>query len=395
MSVPTDEQIKIATTNLTNMIFLNRDIFPRGTAKILNAFLKFETTDSDPGLNIVLNILEGGFWAVASLGGPVSSFAASFLSGMLSYWVTDTPPSLKGQFGSYLERFDRTSEQVTIQLGKFKDGLDSKDPKIIEKVWNTRFTYNGKTASVADLGNSYFPSPGSTDYDRMIIKAAFALDQELWKQILKANYYVHILSGNVNTGYKDKNVPPIPFILEQIKYYPASYWTWYWFPDECPRWIAKSYIIKTGYYPTYGYWLNDACCRYLFKDSLPGHTINEYGLFTRQEVVDFIGMKYEPDVTTLSESYRKAAKRGKTLERLVARQGREAIEARVFQKAREDAFFARDLTFRPKETLEKFLDIKIPDHISLTVVVEDEMHYGLVIPAAKESEEPAVKELKE
>src|SRR6201995_4677304 len=120
MSTPTQDQILKVQTNLTNMQAFNDYIHSYGKDKILNAyFLLSEPDQSDPGLAVVLNVMEGAFWAIGSEGGPIGNFVASFLSGMLSYWATDTPPDLNGAFADYISRFSKTCLEVDAQLAVY------------------------------------------------------------------------------------------------------------------------------------------------------------------------------------------------------------------------------------------------------------------------------------
>jgi hypothetical protein len=73
-------------------------------------------------------------------------------------------------------------------------------------------------------------------------------------------------------------------------------------------------------------------------------------------------------------------KEGKTLGLLLQREGREQVASRIIEKAQGDSVFAVELTFRPRQTLEMFLDVKIPEVVSLSVVVEDSGTFGLVVP---------------
>jgi len=82
----------------------------------------------------------------------------------------------------------------------------------------------------------------------------------------------------------------------------------------------------------------------------------------------------------LSVEYVRAIKQGNTLGLLVQREGREQVEKRVIEKAQSDPIFAWDLTRRTRETLEKFLDVKIPDVVAVDVIVESPRSFALVIP---------------
>src|ERR671910_139229 len=92
---PTPAQIATVQQNLVNMQAFNDYVYNHGQSRVLNSYLLLsEQDDSDPGLTIGLNVLEGVFWAVGGSLGPVGNFLASFLSGMVSWWATSTPPNL-------------------------------------------------------------------------------------------------------------------------------------------------------------------------------------------------------------------------------------------------------------------------------------------------------------
>ena len=113
-------------------------------------------------------------------------------------------------------------------------------------------------------------------------------------------------------------------------------------------------------------------------------TINPDGLFTRQQVVDFLGIQINPDNDyNLAKEYKKAKEKGKTLLALFQSQGRDAIENPIIQKAQEDAVFADKLVKDPKSALKEYFDVTLPANVSLTVVLEDDQNMGMVIRGAK------------
>jgi len=86
--------------------------------------------------------------------------------------------------------------------------------------------------------------------------------------------------------------------------------------------------------------------------------------------------------TKLSMSYLRAMKQGQTLGLLIEREGRDVIERRIIQKAHDDSIFANRLAMHPQQTLEEFLGVKIPEVVSVNVVVENPRTFGLIIPMA-------------
>jgi hypothetical protein len=217
----------------------------KGKTKILNAYLLLSEQDnSDPGLNIVLNILEGAFWAIGSYGGGIGNFAASFLSGMLSYWLTDTPPSLNQQFASTLTRFDNTATAVDAQLATY-----SAD---VPKYWNTQFTFNGKPAPLADLATGHFPKEEDPDFYPMYNAAILKIDQTVWTQMLVNNFVITYWDDSSNPFILsgDQGTPPIQWVQDNYKRYPAYRCTWEWVVaqhcGDSTGWRIYDYNIGTG-----------------------------------------------------------------------------------------------------------------------------------------------------
>ena len=181
---PSPAQIQQVQSNLQNMQAFNDYVYDTGaSAKVLNAYLLLSEQDSsDPGLAIGLNILEGAFWAVGSEFGPAGNFAASFLSGMLSWWATNAPPSLNTTFSGMLTRLEATKVQVDQTLaGYYKDVAGN---------WTTQFTYNGRTAALSDFATVTFPPETHPNFETMATAAIFAMDQWIWQTVLKANFVV-------------------------------------------------------------------------------------------------------------------------------------------------------------------------------------------------------------
>ena len=124
--------------------------------------------------------------------------------------------------------------------------------------------------------------------------------------------------------------------------------------------------------------MSSAACAYLSIDSANGVVINSNGLFARATVFNNLGIPQvtkwcagsPPSLARLSMGYLRAMKEGKTLGNLILREGREAVEKRVIDKAHQDPIFAFDLAVRPRQTLEKFLGVRIPDVVAMNIIVE-------------------------
>ena len=117
---PTPPQVAKVQANLVSMQKFNDFVYDTAAVnKVTNAYLLLSEQDnSDPGVTIGLNLLESAFRAIGSFAGPAGTFAASFLSGLLSWWATpaNTPPSLNTTFSGLLTRLENTKIAVDATL---------------------------------------------------------------------------------------------------------------------------------------------------------------------------------------------------------------------------------------------------------------------------------------
>ena len=410
---PTPDQIKKVQTNLTNMQAFNDHVYSFGQAKYLNAyFLLSEHDDNDLGLAIGLNIIEGAFWAAGSVGGPAGSFLASFLSGMVAYWMTDTPPSLNTAFAQNVLRFQATTEQVDANLATYFQDVPGN--------WDQSFTYNGKTQALSDLATFDFPTETDEGWKPLMDATLFGVDQTLWNNLLVAGFVVTFWynggdgtwnGSDLFTEYNNKDVPPTDWARDYYKQHPAYYEDLNWYSGDSknccgppPCWAVGDNNLGTGVGPlgfTDGS-ISDDAANYLFIDSTPGAVINPNGLFKREDVFKNLGIKtatYYVQNTqgppmaaarapNISLDYMRAVKPGQTLGQLLAREGRPQIEQRVLEQAKNDPVFHHDLRKRPRMTLEKFLGVKIPEVITLNIWQEFPWSFGIVLPSQSSSQLP-------
>jgi hypothetical protein len=387
MSTPTPQQIALVKENLKNMQKLNDYIYTNGLARLASAYLLLSQNDnSDPGLNYAVNVLEGAFWAIGSEAGPIGNFAASFMSGMVSSWTSSTPPSLSGQFANYYLRFQATGLQVDKQLATYHQN--------VEADWNTPLTYNGQTTTLSDLTAGEFPKETDPTFETMAANGVQAVDQGVWKQMLVANDVVtqwFQSSGTDILPNSQQSSPPTQWAWNFIQQNPSWFITWEWHNSsgcgDSTGWLINQFSLGPGGTDV----LSSDACQHLFTD------LNAQGLYDRATVFTNLGIRQTTGTVgngggggavadRLSMSYLRAMKQGKTLGMLIEREGRKAVESRVIQKAHEDSIFANRLAFSPRETLEKFLDVKIPDTVSVSVIVENGRTYGLVIPRVANDE---------
>lgn len=406
MTQPTPEQLNTAISNLHTLQALNDYAYPHGLARISDAFDLLTQPDdsSNAGLTVVLNILEGAFWGIgASVDKAyteIANFSASFLSGMVSYWATGSaPPDLNVQFVNFRDAYSKSSEALDTQLAGYHEQLKSTDPEVVQTCWNTQFSYNGKTTTVSDLALKLLPQEkNDPNFVAMAHNISFGLAQALWKKLLVDNFWITqwLEAPQEKIAGNDPDSPPYATIQAYIKANPAYYYTWDWHPKkgkcDASGWLISMYSlgdkIASEYHDNA---LRANVCAYLFQDSTDGTIINSDGLFPRKTVFTELGIRqegYSPVysgsaiATAVSSDYLKADQQGNTLPALVESQGRAAIEQRVIQKAQEDAVFAQRLAKYPRQTLEEFLEVKIPETLSLSIVIENPQHYGLVVPMA-------------
>lgn len=394
LDAPTPAQIAQVQANLAAMQKFNDYVYNQGgSSRITNAYLLMTIPDNnDLGLAIGLNVVEGAFWAVGGMFGPIGNFTASFLSGMLSWWAQseNTPPSLNQTFASMFLRIQQTSLEIDTQLANYYQDVAGN--------WNVTFTFNGQTVTMADLATFTFPDETDPTFEQMAAAAIFAMDQMIWATVLKTNYVVtlwEMSSGDVILP-GDQNTPPTQWDEEFIESNPAYYNTWEWHESQgcgdTTGWLINEYNVGTGAGVFTDGSLNTPSCNYLFIDSADGVTINVNGLYPRKTVFTGLGLTQKTYIVNtgspsvgdnLSFGYKKAMVAGQTLTKLIERKGREAVQQAIIEKAHEDPVFARDVVARPRQTLEKFLGVKIAETISISVVAEDAGKFCVVIPQKK------------
>jgi hypothetical protein len=363
----------------------NDYVYNQGQSMVLNAYLLLSESDNnDPGLTVGLNILEGAFWAIGSEFGPVGNFAASFLSGMVSYWATSTPPSLNSSFASLLLRLQATSLETDQQLAGYYQNVAGN--------WNVSFTYNGKTCVLSDLATVQFPAETNQLFEQMAAASLFALDQSTWLYVLTQNFQITAwIPSTPDLEPGSQNSPPISSTQSFYAVHPAYYHTWVWQSGSgCGSqsgWLISEFSLggSPGMFSDAA--ISNDAANYLFIDSTPGVVINANGLYNREQVFTNLGIAQHDYYvntggagTSLSAGYLRAMKEKKTLTSLIESEGREKVQARVIEHAQANPAFAHELKMRPRQALEDFLGVKIAELISLSVIVENPRSFGVVIP---------------
>lgn len=410
MAAPTPQQIATVQTNLQRMQAMNDNAYPQCLARISDAFdlLTEPDNSSDAGLTILLNIVEGAFWAIGSsvpkAYTAVGNFAASFLSGMVSWWGQGSlPPSLNGQFVSLRDSYTAAYDALDSQLAGYSKALESKDQTDVQKCWDTSFSYNGKTTAISDLASEELPrEKDDTDFEVMVHAMVVGFAQGLWTTLLDNNAWITewLLAPQEKISGDDPNSPPLSTIQAYIQANPAYYYTWEWHPKkgkcDSSGWLITEYSIGKSVASEYhSNTFQDNVCAYLFADSTDGVPLDPPGLFPRKTVFTALKIPQESFAPTygpsamaasVSSDYLQADQQGNTLEALVQKEGRPAIEQRVIQKAQQDPVFAHNLRSRPRQTLAAFLGVAIPETVALSPIIETPQHFGLVIPATNNNQ---------
>ena len=291
MSNPTDEDILRVKINLRNMIDFNNQLYIEGNTKILNAYYLLSISDNhDLGLEIGLNLLKGAFIGIGAEGGIIGAIVANFLCGLVDSYTEDTPVSLNSQMSSLLTRFQNTSEQVDMDLEMYYG-----DPY---QYWTT--TFNGSvtnafgtypvSSTFSDLSIISFPAKTDTEFMNYILKAQYALDQQIWFTLLPD---FEITQFNPSTMYPCKTNTEQQMETNAASFYRSnkSYWNnWVYQHSTNRKGEDNSYFthwqnnIGTGAGAFTDGHLNDSACDYLFIDSYDNVIINANGLFHRSFV---------------------------------------------------------------------------------------------------------------
>ena len=291
MSSPSEAQILHVKLNLRNMIDFNNQLYVEGNTKILNAyFLLTISDDHDLGLDIGLNLLKGAFIGLGGEGGIAGAIVANFLCGLLDSYTTTIPLSLNAQMSSLLTRFQKTSEQLDVDLEMYYGNP--------EQYWNTTLSGSVTNAfgtyqvssTFSDLATIDFPATTNSLFMDYILTAQYALDQQVWFTLLP-NF--KITQFNPSTMYPCKNNSELSMQQNAASFYGAhkSYWNnWTYYHSTNRKGEDNSYYehwendIGTGAGAFTDGHLNDSACDYLFIDSYDNVIINSNGLFHRNFV---------------------------------------------------------------------------------------------------------------
>ena len=236
----------------------------------------------------------------------------------------------------------------------------------------------------------------------MATQALANLDAQIWATVLRSNFVITKVDWPLNPGTGvempfsfpgPQNAFPTAQAQSNIAAEPAENIVPVgWLPKSgCAapdRWIYNVYVLGTGFSGVSDNGLAPDACAYLFKNLYSDEIVNPKGLFMRHEVFTNLKIRstsshgggVEADTAPTTRAYLRAVAKGETLATLVAREGRPAIEARIKEEAANNALFANKLETMPRQTLQSFLGVLIPDTVTLNIIVERQGTFGLVIP---------------
>jgi hypothetical protein len=127
--------------------------------------------------------------------------------------------------------------------------------------------------------------------------------------------------------------------------------------------------------------------------------VDANGLYSRATVFTGLGIRQTTYYVSsggggavgasLSTDYLRAMKTGNTIGQLVQKEGRDSVQQRVIDKAQKDPVFARDVAMRTRQTLQDFLGVKIPEVVSISVIVETPRTFAIVVPHKPAADESA------
>jgi hypothetical protein len=284
MSSPTQDEIQKVRTNLNNIISFNKDLLNQANMKLENAYaLLTEPDKSDLGLQVCINLLGGCFWALGSVLGPLGNIPANFLSGLVSYYATDTPPSLNAEFSSLLIRLQDTFNQVDLDLSNYYQEPVANWDKVLNGTFDIPFQKVTASGKLGDLAGIDFPTQDDPNYYTIQNACIKALDQTIWTTLLNKFVITHyILSNNQPWSDLDTNAWDNSFLRSHKSYYHT--WTAIDNTDKhgghYTTYDQEEYNIGTGAGMFTDGALNDDACNYLFHN-YSSDIANPDGLFER------------------------------------------------------------------------------------------------------------------
>ncbi len=292
--MPSPDEITTVRSNIQNMITFNNDLLTQIDIKMQTAVsLLSQAQNPDLGMQIGVNLLGGGFWALGSLFGPLGNIPANFLSGLVASYATSVPPALNTVFANMLIRLQSTINQTNEDLAVCYQDPVSNWEKNVNGSFETPFGKYTVNGSVGTLALIQFPAQTDPAYYPLLNGVLKAVEQGIWATFLKSFVITHYIESN----------PPLwklPCNPDQednawLPFNKSYYHTWAYHDDvDCygnhvQYYDREEYNIGTGAGPFSDGALSDAACDYMFQNYASAPE-NPDGLFRREFVFTKLGI---------------------------------------------------------------------------------------------------------
>jgi hypothetical protein len=270
------------------MITFNKDLLNQAVIKLTAAYaLLTEVKQSDSGLGICINFLGSCFKAIGAVFGPPGAFISNFLTGLVSQYATETPPSLNKSYNTLLLFLQSTFIQIDQDLADYHADPAKNWDKVFSGSYNTPFEKIQTSGKISDLANCQFPVQTYDAYYVLLNACIKELDRSIWATFL-SNYVI--------THYIPSNNPPWDYPCDTdsidnsfLRVHRSYYHTWT--PQDhtdkhgghYTTYDREEYNIGNGAGVFSDGALNDDACNYLFQN-FASDQLDPPGLFLRSDV---------------------------------------------------------------------------------------------------------------
>uniref|UniRef100_A0A6C0KIX5 Uncharacterized protein n=1 Tax=viral metagenome TaxID=1070528 RepID=A0A6C0KIX5_9ZZZZ len=182
-------------------------------------------------------------------------------------------------------RFQKTSEQLDIDLNSYYNDPTSYWDTAVSSTVNNPFGSYPVSGKLSDLATIDFPSKLDSAFIDYLHKAKYALDQEVWAQLLQ-NFNINTYSPCIRYfGLSETNMENIA--ANYYSFFPSFWnsWSYHQKPDvdgeDASYYEQINHNIGNIATNSSNGHLSKNACHYLFIDSYDNVVINTNGLFHR------------------------------------------------------------------------------------------------------------------
>jgi len=404
--IPTPEQIKQLQQNCYNIQEWLDHVHGFCQDIINEAYFKLsQDGKTDPTQKWVSGIMDVAMAVLADIDFPGAAITGYAIQGLVGSFSSDTPESLNKAFGDVWGRFSATFQTMQDSFGDYATNPEENWDKTI----NDPFT--GKTFTVSDLGRGdvFFPSrnPQVVDqrfynpakYDEASDKTVAAFKYNLVKNVIGKKWNIlHSPKNDFWDGWSDDDARK--FAKDQTNSNRDIIVLWW--PDQdgscagCPNngmSVTEPRLGVGDWYSSWDYYHGESAskdmCDWLMQDDGYGTILNPDAITTRHDV--FYNWPMEGNLTDHPEGRTGVSKdlppvteesreRARDWHNLFSNVSRSELEAGLVQKTIDDPSFKANLVRNPKEAIENYLGLKIPEEVKLEVILEKPGDYKLVLP---------------